>query len=132
KGVTLISDISPWRRPRRLSPRPAEPPPCRADIAIYVSPSGCRTRHDLLIDLPRQYGGELVRKSLHPDAQPGRVRRQLVVGYDGWNCGEQTHRRRQQRLGNARCHDGEIGGFGAGDGLERGHDPDHRAEEAYE
>ncbi len=72
---------------------------------------GLTRRLQLLVDLPRQDGGELVGKGFHACRQLAGIRGELVVGDNGRNSGEQTDGGRQQRFGNTGRNDGEVGGF---------------------
>src|SRR5690606_6945483 len=118
-GVTLISELSPPCPPRRTA-------------AISA---GRRARARLAADARAaraQVGLELRGEEVDRVAELAQLADVVVVEDRGGNRGEQAHRRRDQRLGDAGRHDGEARAARLADLVERGDDADDGAEQADE
>src|SRR5690606_29708169 len=107
----------PPRRPRRRPP----PPPFAIAIAISAAPG---------FELAAEDGRELVGKAFETAGQLVRVARELVVGDNRRDSGEQANRRSEQRFGDGTGDHGEIGARRRGNGGEGVHNAPYRAKEA--
>src|SRR5271170_3261731 len=122
-GVTLISwispsETSPWTR--RMLTRSLRRRHCRRITLRPLDEIAAHERHDL------DAGVGIERAILRNRA------REHIVDHDRRDRCRETERGREQRLGDARRHHGEIGGVQLRDPDEAVHDAPHRAEQADE
>src|SRR3954471_20341859 len=112
-GVTLISFMPPMRRlPWR------EPPPAPANAISDASELRARC--------------DVEREGVHDVRDLADAAREVVVGHDRRDRGDEADRRRDERLGDLRRDDREVRALLISDREERVHDSVDRSEEADE